>query len=56
MGRKKKYITEQEKRDAQNKWAKEYYKRNKEKLNKASMKKYYELRKNLQSDNQKSEN
>ena len=55
MGRKKKYFTEDEKKEAQRKWVREYYQRNKEKLNKNSMEKYYELRKNLQSNNRKSE-
>jgi hypothetical protein len=50
MGRKKKYITEQEKRDAQNKWVKEYYERNKERLNKTSMEKYYEKRNSVQDN------
>jgi small-conductance mechanosensitive channel len=54
MGRKKKYHTPEEKLEAQRKWVREYYKRNKERLNKNSMEKYYELRKNLQSDNRKS--
>ena len=34
MGRSKKYKTEQEKTDAQRLWSKEYYYRNKEKINK----------------------
>lgn len=51
MGRKKKYHTKQEQLDAQKVWNKNFYERNKERLNKASMKKYYELRKNLQSNN-----
>lgn len=41
MGRLKKYKTEQEKVDAQRFWAKEYYHRNKEKINKKTMEKYY---------------
>lgn len=40
--------------EAQKKWAKEYYHRNKEKINKKTMERYYELRKNIQSDNRKS--
>lgn len=55
MGRKKKYSTDQEKSDAQRKWAREYYTRNKEKINEKLMKKYYELRKNLQSNNREGE-
>lgn len=42
MGRLKKYITEEDKKSAQQKWVREYYERNKTKLNKNSMKKYYE--------------
>ena len=50
MGRLKKYKTEQEKTDAQRLWSKEYYYRNKEKINKKTMEKYYELRKNIQTN------
>ena len=56
MGRKRKYHTEEEKLDAQRKWAREYYTRNKESINKNAMEKYYELRKNLRRDNNTSEN
>ena len=42
MGRLKKYNTEEERRLAQIKWAKEYYYRNKESINRKIMKKYYE--------------
>ena len=55
MGRLKKYKSEQEKVEAQRLWAKEYYHRNKEKINKKAMEKYYELQKNSRSDNRKSE-
>jgi|LakMenE01Jun11ns_1017448.scaffolds.fasta_scaffold9896983_4 hypothetical protein len=55
MGRLKKYKTEQEKIEAQRAWAKEYYHRNKEVINKKTMEKYYELRKNIQPDSRKSE-
>lgn len=48
MGRLKKYKTEQEKIEAQRAWAKEYYHRNKKVINKKTMEKYYELRKNIQ--------
>jgi hypothetical protein len=51
MGRKKKYFTKEQKLEAQRKWNKKFYAHNKEKLNKASMEKYYELRENLQSNN-----
>lgn len=54
MGRLKKYNTEQEKVEAQRVWAKEYYYRNKETINKKTMEKYYELRKDIQSNNTKS--
>lgn len=42
MGRLKKYETNEEKIEAQRRWAREYYYRNKEKINKKTMKKYYE--------------
>jgi len=42
MGRKRKYYTEEERREAQRKWAREYYYRNKDKINKKAMDKYYE--------------
>jgi len=51
MGRKKKYNTPEELAAAKKQWAKDFYERNKERLNNTSMKKYYELRKNLRSDN-----
>jgi len=42
MGRKRKYKSEKEQREAQKKWANEYYHRNKERINKKAMEKYYE--------------
>jgi hypothetical protein len=54
MGRKKKYITPDEKREAQNKWAREYYTRNKELIDTNAKEKYHELRKNIQSNNRES--
>lgn len=42
MGRLKKYKTDAEKIEAQRKWAKEYYYRNKKIINEKTMKKYYE--------------
>jgi len=42
MGRKKKYITEEDKYEAQKKWAMEYYWRNKETIKKKNLKKYHE--------------
>ena len=54
MGRLKKYSTE-EKKEAQKKWASEYYYRNKEKINKKAMEKYYELQKNIRPNNTEGE-
>jgi hypothetical protein len=42
MGRKKKFLTQEEKVLAQKEYCKKYYERNKDVLNKKSMKKYYE--------------
>lgn len=42
MGRKKKYITPEDIAAAKKRWAKKFYERNKDKLNKKSMEKYYE--------------
>ena len=50
MGRKKKYNTPEELAEAKKQYAKNFYERNKERLNNASMKKYYEERHNLQND------
>ena len=44
MGRKKKYNTDTEKVEAQRKWNMEYYERNKERIKKESLKRYYEKR------------
>ena len=55
MGRLKKYKTEQEKIEAQRAWAKEYYHRNKERINKIAMEKYYELQKSVRPDNPEGE-
>jgi len=52
MGRLKKYKTNNEKINAQRKWAREYYYRNKEKINKRTMKKYYEKKEINNSTNQ----
>ena len=41
MGRLKKYKTEQEKAEAQRAWARKYYHRNKDIINKKTMEKYY---------------
>jgi len=45
MGRKKLYNTIEEKRAANNKARKKYYEKNKEKIRKARMKRYYEKEK-----------
>jgi hypothetical protein len=50
MGRKKKYNTPEEIAEAKKRWAKNFYERNKDRLNKNSMEKYYEKRNNLQND------
>lgn len=44
MGRTRKYNTDEERQDAQRKFALEYYHRNKESINKKTMRKYYEQR------------
>jgi hypothetical protein len=48
MGRKAKYITSEEKRQAQNSYAQTYYERNKDVIREKSRKKYG-LSKNIQS-------
>ena len=55
MGRSKKYSTEEERKEVQKKWANEYYHRNKEKINKKAMEKYYELQRDIQPNNQTGE-
>jgi len=40
MGRLKKYKTEEERRDAQRRWSKEYYWRNKEKIDEQAKQRY----------------
>jgi hypothetical protein len=45
MGRKKKYKTEEELKNANRKKALEYYHRNKKELNRKKMEKYYEEKK-----------
>lgn len=42
MGRLKKYKTEEDRRESQRRWAREYYYRNRETINKKAMEKYYE--------------
>jgi len=40
MGRKRKYFTKKEKREAQRKWQMEYYERNKEQIKKDARQRY----------------
>ena len=47
MGRKKKYQTLEEQKDARKRWNDSYYQKNKDKI----MERYYELRKNIQPNN-----
>jgi len=42
MGRNKKYISEEEKKEAQREWNRKYYEKNKSDINKKQMIKYYE--------------
>lgn len=44
MGRNKKYISEEEKKEAQREWNRKYYEKNKFDINKKQMIKYYEER------------
>ena len=46
MGRKKKYHTEKERRDAQRKWQMDHYQRNKEKIKEKARQKYREKKRN----------
>ena len=41
MGRKTKYVTEEEKREAQNFWAREYYRRNKQLIDNKVKERYH---------------
>lgn len=41
MGRKKKYLTDKERIEAQRRWNMEYYERNKENIKKEALKRYY---------------
>jgi len=50
MGRKKKYNTPEELAEAKRQYAKNFYERNKIRLNNASMKKYYELQESLRAN------
>ena len=44
MGRKKKYLTEEDKMNAQHRWMMEYYYRNQDVLKKKARDRYYELK------------
>ena len=46
MGRKKKYLTEEEQIEAQRRWNMEYYERNKNKLKVKNLENYYERKQN----------
>ena len=46
MGRKKKYHTEKERRDAQRKWQMEHYRRNSEKIKQKAREKYRKQKRN----------
>ena len=46
MGRKRKYHTEKERRDAQRKWQMEHYLRNKEKIKQKARERYREQKRN----------
>jgi hypothetical protein len=45
MGRKKKYNSDEEKKEAQREWNRQYYLKNKKKINTHRMEKYYENKK-----------
>ena len=44
MGRKKKYLTKEEKHQAQLKWMMEYYERNKKLLQEKALARYYKIK------------
>lgn len=50
MGRKKKYVNEDEQIKAKRRWRLEYYYRNKEAINKKDMVEYYKRKKLLKND------
>ena len=47
MGRKRKYFTEEEKKDAQRKWQMEHYQRNKEDICKKARERYQKKKKEI---------
>lgn len=50
MGRLKKYRTEEEKKAAQKRWAKEYYWRNKKQIDEKAKQRYRDTNRNLQDN------
>lgn len=54
MGKLKKYLTEEERKEAYRLSSKAYYWKNKEYIDKKQKEKYHELRKNIQSSNRES--
>lgn len=52
MGRKRIYQTEEEKRIAKNKTYMRFYERNKARIRKEKLKKYYENKRNIQNNQQ----
>jgi hypothetical protein len=55
MGKLKKYLTDEERKEAYRLSSKMYYWKNKDRIDKKQKEKYHELRKNIQSDNRESE-
>ena len=51
MGRKRKYFTEEERKEAQLKWQREHYDRNKKKLRKKARDRYHAQKKEKRSKN-----
>ena len=51
MGRKRKYFTEEEKKDAQKKWQMEHYQRNKEDICKKARERYQKKKKEIMDCN-----
>ena len=51
MGRKRKYYTEEEKRDAQLMWQREHYERNRKRLRKKAREHYHAKKKEIRGKN-----
>jgi hypothetical protein len=49
-GRKRKYLTKKAKKEAQNRWAMEYYERNKDIVRKKNLKRYYKKKEKLNAN------